>query len=357
MAEIESRKADHIELATSGDVGFRSSTLFECVRFAHCAVPELHFDDIDTRCEILGKTLAAPLLIAAMTGGTERARQINLELAAVAEQGGYAFGLGSQRPMLKSEKHRASFEVRSAAPNVLLLGNIGGVQAAQMSTAQLVDSILTVGVDALCVHLNPAMELIQPEGDRDFRGIVPCLARLQRELPVSVIAKETGCGISAQVAAQLRAAGIEHIDVSGAGGTSWVAVETHRATEERKALGELFWNWGVPTAASVVAAARVGYRTVLATGGIKTGLDVAKALVLGASAAGVARPVLQAHARGGAASASAFLKQVELELRTTMLLLGVRNLRELRAVRPLVIGELREWCDHWQVAEEPRKCP
>lgn len=344
MLEIESRKTDHLELAVRGDVAFRSTTLLECVRLPHCAVPELHFDELDTGTSVLGKRLSAPLLIAGMTGGTDHARRINFTLAEVAEELGLGFGLGSQRPMLLSAHHRASYDVRAVAPGCLLLGNIGAVQATELSSARVEDELLSIGVDALCVHLNPAMELIQPGGDRDFRGVLDTLQRLTEELPVPVVAKETGCGISVGSARALRQRGVQHVDVSGAGGTSWVAVETHRAETERRALGELFWDWGVPTAASVVAAERSGFRTVFATGGLKNGLDLARALVLGAHAGGIARPVLQALENEGREGAVRFLKQVLLELRTAMLLLGAGSVRDLRAVRPLITGELASWC-------------
>lgn len=347
MSEIASRKSDHIQLATSGDVAFRSTTLFECVELEHCAIPELDFAGLDTTTTVLGKQLKAPLLIAGMTGGTEHAARINFALAELAEARGYAFGLGSQRPMLKEPEQKASFDVRKVAPSCLLLGNLGAVQATALSTQRIIDEVLCVGVDALCLHLNPAMELVQPGGDRDFRGVVDTIVRLREELPVPVVVKETGCGISLGVAHTLRQRGVEHVDVSGAGGTSWVAVETHRAEGAQKALGQLFWNWGVPTAASVVAAQQAGFRTVFATGGIHNGLEVAKAVALGASAAGIARPVLQALQSGGPEGAQAFLERVELELRATMLLVGAGSVRALGRVRPMVTGQLRNWCDHW----------
>jgi isopentenyl-diphosphate delta-isomerase len=279
-----------------------------------------------------------------MTGGTDHARRINFTLAEIAEERGYAFGLGSQRPMLKASEQRASYDVRQVAPGCLLLGNIGAVQAAELSSRRICDELLAIGIDALCVHLNPAMELIQPGGDRDFRGVLDALQRLVEELPVPVVAKETGCGISLATAKALRQRGVEHVDVSGAGGTSWVAVETHRAEAGQKALGELFWDWGVPTAASVVAAKHAGFRTVIATGGIKNGLEAAKALTLGAHAAGIARPVLQALEAEGQEGARRFLGQVELELRTAMLLVGAGSVGDLARVEPLVTGELSSWC-------------
>lgn len=348
MSGIESRKTDHLELTARGDVGFREQgTLLSDVRLVHDALPELHVDHIDLSCVILGKRLRAPILIAGMTGGTEHAGKINRDLAQIAEQRGYAMGFGSQRPMLLNPKAVDTYSVRDVAPNLLLLGNVGAVQAAAL-TPQAVQGLVTaVGADALCVHLNPAMEVVQPEGDKDFRGCLPQIARLAAEMPFPIVAKETGCGISLGVARRLAAAGVEHVDVSGAGGTSWVGVETLRAKDEGRALGELFWDWGIPTAASVLATHRVGFRTVFATGGLKTGLDVARALVLGASAGGLARPVIQAYYDGGAEAVARYLDQVERELRTAMLLVGAANVAQLQKVPRLLSPALRGWDELW----------
>lgn len=344
MSAIGKRKDDHLDLAAHGDVGFRdTTTLFEGLRFVHDALPELSMDELDTTVSVLGKTLRAPILIAAMTGGTERAQRINRELAALAEARGYALGLGSQRAMHKDPALATSYAVRDVAPNVLLLGNIGLVQATRMTTEEVLGLARTVGADALCLHLNPAQELIQLEGDRDFRGGLDTIARLVRELPLPVVVKETGCGISSSVARRLRGVGVRHVDVSGAGGTSWVAVETQRADEARRQLGETFWDWGIPTAASVAQCGAHGFETVFATGGIATGLDVAKAIALGASAAGLARPVLKALEGGGPAAAHAFFERIEAELRTAMLLVGAKDLAALRRAPRLISPELAAW--------------
>ena len=344
MADIADRKTDHLDLATSGDVGFKhTTTLFECVRLVHDALPDLDLDAVDLSSTVLGKTLRAPILIAGMTGGAARAERINLELAAIAEERGYAFGLGSQRAMLKRPESKASYAVRKAAPSALLLGNLGVVQATKMSSAEVQDLAGQVGADALCVHLNPAMEIVQEEGDRDFRGGLETLQRLASELPLPVIAKETGCGISHSVAARLRRAGVAHVDVSGAGGTSWVAVETQRAQSEKKALGQAFWEWGIPTAASVAWVHGHGFETVFATGGIQHGLDVAKAIALGASAGGIARAALQALETSGPSGARRFFDGVEAELRSALLLTGSANLAALRRAPRVVVGELKDW--------------
>jgi isopentenyl-diphosphate delta-isomerase len=266
-----------------------------------------------------------------------------LELAAIAEERGYAFGLGSQRAMLKRPDSRSSYAVRRVAPNALLFGNLGVVQAAAMSSAEVQDLLAAVDADALCVHLNPAMEIVQEGGDRDFRGGLSTLERLVNELPLPVIAKETGCGLSRAVATRLRSVGVLHVDVSGAGGTSWVAVETQRAQAEKKALGAAFWEWGIPTAVSVAWVQGHGFDTVFATGGLHSGLDIAKAIALGASAGGIARAALQALAQGGPSGARRFFDGVEAELRAALLLTGSANLSALRQAPRILVGELKDW--------------
>jgi len=355
MATIGQRKADHLALCAEGDVGFRrASTLLECVHLVHDALPDLKLADVDLSVTLLGKTLRAPIIIAAMTGGTDEAGRINRELASIAEERGYGFGLGSQRAMHLRPGTGASYRVRQAAPSTLLLGNVGVVQARAMTTGEARVLVDEVGADALCVHLNPAMELVQPGGDRDFSGGLETLARLARDLGVPVVVKETGCGISPAVGRRLRDIGIKHVDVSGAGGTSWVAVETKRAASEgderAQALGEALWDWGIPTGASVALLAPMGFDAIIATGGIGTGLDVARALALGASAAGIARPILRAllskKAPGeGRAVALASLDAIETELRAAMLLTGSRDIAALRRAPRVTLPPLTSWIE------------
>jgi isopentenyl-diphosphate delta-isomerase len=348
MSNIGRRKDDHLALCADGDVGFRRvSTLLECVRLVHDALPDLRLTDVDMSVTLLGKKLRAPLVIASMTGGSEEAGRINRELASIAEECGYGFGLGSQRAMHVRPGTGGSYRVRQHAPSTLLLGNVGVVQARSMTTSEVRMLVDEVGADALCVHLNPAMELVQPGGDRDFTHGLSTIARLVVDLGVAVIVKETGCGIGPAVGRRLREVGVEHVDVSGAGGTSWVGVETIRAQaagdDGARALGEALWDWGVPTAASVSLLAPMGFETVIATGGIGTGLDVARAIALGASAAGIARPVLRALKAGDRAGATAYLDGVESELRAAMLLTGSRDLAALRRAPRVVVGELAKW--------------
>jgi isopentenyl-diphosphate delta-isomerase len=241
-----------------------------------------------------------------------------------------------------------TYRVRKVAPSALLLGNVGVVQARAMKTSEVRALVDEVGADALCVHLNPAMELVQPGGDRDFSHGLDTIARLVQGLGVPVVVKETGCGIAPDVGRRLRDVGVRHVDVSGAGGTSWVGVETIRAKaagdEPARALGEAFWDWGVPTAASVALLAPLGFETIFATGGVATGLDVARALVLGANLAGIARPVLRALlGEGGRRAAEALLGGIETELRSAMLLTRSRDVAALKQAPRVVVGELATW--------------
>ena len=341
--DIEQRKVDHLDLCATDEVAFQQrTTLLECVQLVHQSLPELSVDEIDTSVSLLGKRLRIPIVIAAMTGGSQRSAKINQELSAIAEARGCAFGLGSQRAMHRTPESAWTYEVRKRAPTALVLGNVGVVQARELASQVLVDLVREVGADALCVHMNPAMEIVQPEGDTDFRGCVETFARLVRELPFPVVAKETGNGTSRETIAALAGVGVRTIDVSGAGGTSWVGVETLRAQGGQRDLGVALWDWGVPTAAAVAYVQQAGLEPI-ATGGIRTGLDVARALALGARAAGIARPMLQALMEGGRKAADALLDRIERELRAVMLLCGARTVHDLARAPRVLRGELRDW--------------
>lgn len=342
--EIAERKQAHLDLCLREDVeALRKTTLLEEVEFLHDAVPDLSLEEVDSSTTWLGKRLRAPLVITGMTGGTGSAFEVNRDLASLAEEFGIAFGVGSQRAMQKRPGSGWTFEVRRFAPTTVLLANIGLAQAREMELGQFEELVDALAADAICIHLNVAQEIVQPEGDRDFRGGTETFRRLARRLRVPVVAKETGCGLSRSVATRLRRAGVRHLDVSGAGGTSWVRIEALRG-ERPSGIGESLRDWGIPTAASLLGVRDLGM-TVVASGGIRDGLDVARAIALGASLAGVALPVYQAYRAGGVEGAREFLGQLVAGLRAAMLLTGSRRLADLRRA-PVVLGpRLRDWAE------------
>jgi isopentenyl-diphosphate delta-isomerase len=334
---IAKRKADHLEVAASGRADFARSTMLEHVQLTHQALPELALDDIDLTTELLGKKLAAPLVITGMTGGTAEAAQVNRDLAKAAQAAGVALGLGSQRAMAEHPELASSYQVRDVAPDVVLIGNVGAVQAKAMGTTKVIELAKAIGADAMAVHLNVGQELIQENGDRDFRGLVDAIARLVEASPVPVLVKETGCGLSPQTARALIGAGVHTVDVSGAGGTSWVAVEAVRAADGSDAavLGGELWDWGLPTAVSVAACVRAGLTTI-ASGGLRSGYDVARALALGARAGGMAAPMLRAQRASGVEGVRTMIERVTRGVRAVCLLTGSRTAADLsRAPRHL----------------------
>jgi isopentenyl-diphosphate delta-isomerase len=341
---IAERKLEHLALCAGGDVEGRGSNLLEEVALVHESLPELSLDEVDASVELFGRVLHCPVVITGMTGGAKAGGEINRALAGVAQKLGFAFGVGSQRAMLREPELAASYEVRDVAPDALLLANLGAVQARDLDTEGVARLVARIGADALCIHLNPAQELVQDEGDRDFRGCLDAIARLVRELRVPVVVKETGCGLSPRVLARLKAAGVGWVDVSGAGGTTWTGVEALRGSRRQQALGAELREWGIPTAASLVYARRAGLRAI-ASGGVRGAVDVVRALALGAHAAGLALPFLRAYSHGGSAAAAEFGADLAEGIRSAMLLAGVRRIAELPRV-PRVLGpRLRSWLE------------
>ena len=343
---IAKRKADHLEVAASGRADFAKSTLLEHVHLVHQALPELSLDEIDLSTQLVGKRLAAPLVITGMTGGTAEAAAVNRDLARAAQAAGVALGLGSQRAMAEHPELTASYEVRDVAPDVVLIGNVGGVQALAMGPKRVVELARRIGADAIAIHLNPGQELIQERGDRDFRGVRDAIARVVDASPIPVLVKETGCGMSRETAHALAAVGVRTVDVSGAGGTSWVAVEAVRAAEGSgaAALGSELWDWGLPTAVAVVACVRTKLE-VIASGGMRNGYDVARALALGARAGGMAAPMRRAQRAGGPPAVAALIAQVVAAIRSVCLLTGCRTAAELAAAPRHLGAPLRAFLD------------
>jgi len=338
-ATTQTRKADHIRICLEEEVQCQAVTTgLERYRFEHCCLPELDLAAVDIHTHFLGKALGAPLLISSMTGGTEQAKLINQRLATIAQTYGLAMGVGSQRVAVERPDLAPTFQVRALAPDVLLLANLGAVQLncgyGLTEARRLVDWL---EADALILHLNPLQECIQPQGDTNFGGLLAQIAQLCQQLPVPVIVKEVGNGISAPMAQRLWEAGVQAIDVAGAGGTSWAKVERERAkTPLQRRLGDTFGDWGIPTA-DCITAIRATLPTVplIASGGLRNGLEAAKAIALGADLVGLARPFLQAACESEAALA--FLAEALVaELRVTLFCTGNATLADLKRSRSLV---------------------
>ncbi|HET9660445.1 MAG TPA: type 2 isopentenyl-diphosphate Delta-isomerase [Thermomicrobiales bacterium] len=325
---IEERKLDHIDINLRRNVepsGLKTG--FERLQFKSNALPELSLDRVDTTVEFLGTRLAAPVLISSMTGGVERGWEITRRLAGAAQALGCAIGVGSQRAALEHWERAAFFEVRSIAPDALLFANIGAVQ---LNYGYTVDecrrAVEMIGADGLFLHLNPLQEALQADGDTDFTDLARKIEAICRQLDVPVIVKEVGFGISATAAIRLANCGVSAIDVSGSGGTSWSAVEHLRcADEQRRQISRAFLGWGIPTARCLIDVRRsLPDMTLLASGGMRTGVDVAKALALGANLAGIAGPLLRAAAIGEEAAHTA-LQSIITELRIAMFAVGAPN--------------------------------
>ncbi len=342
VPDIVNRKQNHFELCAYQDVEFRhKTTLFEDVELVHQPLTETLLEGIDLSVTVLGKRLEFPLVITGMTGGTPEAGRFNREVAALADRMGIGFGVGSQRVMLVHPEVKETFQVRDAAPNVLLFGNLGIAQARKLSAPQIQQLVEDIQADAICIHLNTAMEIIQEKGDHDFRSSLAAISRLVDELPYPVVIKETGCGFARETGARLADVGVRWIDVSGAGGTSWVGVETLRNKALRH-LGEAFWDWGIPTAASVCELGSLGLN-LIASGGMRTGVQAAKALALGARAVGVALPVLRAYVNGGVEAVESFLREFCAELRVAVMLCGCARATDLTPGHVVISGRLLEW--------------
>jgi isopentenyl-diphosphate Delta-isomerase len=333
MDETLRRKQDHIDIVLRGGASHAREAGFDAIRFVHNALPEIDFAAIDTATVFLGHPLKIPYLASSMTGGPERAAGINRALAEAAQKLGFALGVGSQRVALGGSGDAGlGKDLRKFAPEVPIFANLGAVQLVTgMGPDDAKRAVDLIAANALILHLNPLQEAIQPEGDRNWRGVERAIAGLCRQLTVPIIVKEVGFGISAEIAVRLADCGVAAIDVAGAGGTSWAAVEGQRRPGTgHEALGEMFRDWGIPTAQALasVRAALPGL-PLIASGGVRHGLDGAKAIRLGADLVGQAGPLLTAAVQG----TDAVIAHVELwakALKIAMFASGARNLGALR---------------------------
>jgi isopentenyl-diphosphate Delta-isomerase len=335
VTPISSRKASHIRINLEENVQSGLTTGLEDYRFIHRAVPELDLEQIDLSLDLFGKRLKAPLLISSMTGGTPEAALINRKLGQAAQEAEIAIGVGSQRAAIENPELAKTFQMRHFAPDVLLFANIGAVQ---LNYGYGIDhcrrAVEMIEADALILHLNALQEAVQPEGDTRFAGLLGKIEKVCRDLHVPVIAKEVGWGFSEDDAHRLAEVGVTAIDVAGAGGTSWSQVEMHRATNESQArLAAAFINWGIPTSQSILQVRRgAPDLIVFASGGLRSGVDIAKCIALGASLGGMAGPYLKA-AKNSTEATLQTISEIKREIQVCMFAAGVENLDRLQQTR------------------------
>lgn len=326
---------EQLRICLREDVQFSQLTTgLEHYHFIHNALPEVDKADVDTTTSLLGHRLRAPLLISPMTGGVEAAASINRRLAAAAQRLGLAMGVGSQRAAIRHPELATTYQVRDVAPDILLMANLGAVQLNYgFGLAEARTAVDMIGADALVLHLNPLHEALQPDGNTNFAGLLERIGEVCAGLAVPVIVKEVGYGISREVALRLRSIGVAGIDVAGAGGTAWVEVERRRSNASRSRVASAFADWGIRTAESIEMVRSVADRwPLIASGGIRTGVDVAKCLALGADAAGLALPLLRAAADSEHDVVRA-LEEVLEQLRIAMFAAGARTISDLRRDR------------------------
>jgi len=344
VTQVEKRKSEHLQVCLKKDVSFKEkTTLLECVELNYKALPEINFAEVDLSTEFLGKKFSFPFLVSAITGGAQASKKINLDIAKACQDLGIGMGLGSMRAMLQQPSLMETYFVRDVAPDIFLAGNIGAAQLKQYSPHEINDALQAIEANALAIHINAAQEAMQPEGDLDFSGVIAKIAEYADTLSVPVYVKEVGHGVSYEVASALRETNIKAIDVQGAGGTSWTRVD---ALRHKKSFGEEFRDFGTPTTVSLIEtknALKGAPKKIVASGGIRNGLDAVKAIVIGANMTGNALPVLKAQDKKGAKGVADYLQNMKTEMQITSFLLGCKNVEELHKQQYVVLGKLKEW--------------
>ena len=347
--EVKNRKAEHINIVKKGGVEYKeTSGWFEYVYLIHQALPEIDLQDVDTTVNFLGFKLSAPFFIDSMTGGNEETKEINRNLATLAHELGIGMGVGSQRAAIEDPSLADTYSVvREVAPDIFIIGNLGAAQLLVYDVDKIKKAVEMVKANALAIHLNPLQEAVQPEGEPKFKGVLQKLSDLTKSINVPIIVKEVGSGISKEVAINLKLAGISAINVAGAGGTSWAKIEGERAKKAKKMenynLAEVFGEWGIPTAVSIIEVRSVTDLPIIASGGIKNGLEVAKAIALGADAGAMAGSILKELLKNGYEKAKEYLVNSINEYRLALFLTGSKNAQELKRKRKVLLGPLAEW--------------
>lgn len=333
---ISDRKLEHLKLCIHSDVEYRRKTGYEEIELIHKALPQINKEKINIKTEFLQKKLDAPIIITGITGGHPASLAVNRELARAAEELQIGMGVGSQRAAVENPELESTYTVvREEAPSTFIIGNIG---APQIEYAEKAAAMMDL--DAMAIHLNPLQEAIQPEGDVNATEYLQFIKKTSQTLDIPVIVKETGAGIKREDSIAIEEAGAAAIDIAGAGGTSWAAVETYRSKD--RSMGELFWDWGIPTAVSTAEVSQSIKIPVISSGGIRTGLDAAKALALGAETVGIALPLLKEAYQGHEAVVLKLQKFME-ELKIAMYLVGASSISDLRKCDMVIMGKTREW--------------
>ncbi|KXB01228.1 isopentenyl pyrophosphate isomerase [candidate division MSBL1 archaeon SCGC-AAA259O05] len=340
--ETPERKLDHIKTCLEKDVEARFGTTgFEDIELVHQASPEIDLEEIELSSSFFGKKLDAPVIVSPMTGGHERGREINVNLARGAQELNVGLAVGSQRAGIENPNLEETYKVREEAPDILLLGNLGVPQLNQDYGPEKVEkAIEMIDADGLGLHFNPLQEAIQPEGETNFEGTLEKVSDIISQIKDPIYLKETGAGITASLASEFVRAGAEAIDVSGLGGTSWAGVETVREKSTTRA-GEVFWDWGLPTSVSTAEVSETVNIPVISSGGIRSGLDAAKAMALGAELVGVGLPLFRVSVEGQNAVIE-WLEEFIQEIRIAMFLTGSRNIEELQETSLIIKGDTRE---------------
>lgn len=345
--ETSNRKLNHIRMVLSGDVDYDITTMFEDIILIHNSLPEISLEKIDTKTKIFGRTFNLPILIDSMTGGTKIAKKINENLALAAGEVNIPVSCGSQRAAIENPDLTDTYRVmRDVGNNIFIIANIGAQQLIP-DPLNIANSVIDmIDADALAIHLNPLQEATQLNGDVNLKGCLEAIREVVENVNVPIIVKETGAGISRETAVKLRDIGVDAINISGAGGTSWSAVEIERlnslSEDYKYEVSKIYKNWGIPTAASLIEVARSVDIPIIASGGIRTGLDIAKSIAVGASFTGIAKPFLS-KALEGRDSVIKYINILRDQLKVAMLLTGSINIFQLKRAKYVILGRLREW--------------
>lgn len=340
------RKGEHLKIVLNKMVQFKEkSTGLEDVQFkeielVYNALPEIDKKEIDLSTSFLGKKFSAPIMVSGMTGGVKEATKVNKDIARACQELGLGMGVGSQRAMIENESLTDTYYVRDVAPNIFLAGNIGVAQLQEYSVKEIQKAVNDIGANALAIHLNAAQEAVQKEGDTNFKNSLSLIKKTVKAIKQPVYIKEVGNGITFEVAKKIASTGVKAIDVQGAGGTTWVGVEAYRGNME---MGETFWDIGIPTTISVMECRKAFKGPIVASGGIRSGMDVLKCLLLGANMASMAYPILKAQNANGSLGVKNYLQKIMDELRVGLFLLGAKNLKELKKKKVVLKGKTLDW--------------